>query len=161
MMRKLAILAALATIAWSPAALAAPGCGIAQPGTTQRIAIGDTGRQMLIHLPTGMKPGRRLPLLFLLHGSGGTGAAMLKRTGLSETADKNGFIVAAPDAGIPVKEGFVWNIPGVPTVTGKVPGPQDADDVAFIGAAIDWLAAQRCVDPTRVYATGLSGGGRM
>jgi len=44
---------------------------------------------------------------------------------------------------------------------GKAPGAGDLDDVAFLGRAIDWLAAQGCVDRHRVYATGLSGGGRM
>lgn len=159
MMRKLLLIALALVIA--PAAYAAPSCDFAPPGSTQRIAIGETGRDMLVHLPKGLKPGRPAPLLFVLHGSGGDGANILKRSALSETADRHGFIVAAPDGGIPVKQGFVWNIPGVPTVTGKVPGPEDADDVAFLKAAIDWLVAERCVDSSRVYASGLSGGGRM
>jgi polyhydroxybutyrate depolymerase len=46
-------------------------------------------------------------------------------------------------------------------VTGKIPGPDDADDVAFVQTAIDQLAARGCVDPARVYATGYSGGGRL
>jgi polyhydroxybutyrate depolymerase len=49
----------------------------------------------------------------------------------------------------------------VPTVTGHVPTADDPDDVAFVGKTIDWLVAQGCADPARVYATGHSGGGRM
>ncbi|RYY44026.1 MAG: polyhydroxybutyrate depolymerase [Sphingomonadales bacterium] len=113
---------------------------------------------MLIHFPRSRGPA---PLVWLFHGSGGSGEQVLKNAKLAETADREGFIVAAPDGGIPVDKGFVWNIPGVPTVTGKIPGPDDADDVAFVAAASDWLAAQHCVDPERVYATGISGGGRM
>ena len=86
---------------------------------------------------------------------------MLADSHLSATADAHGFIVAAPDAGIPQGKGFVWNIPGVPTIAGKVPGPDAPDDVRYIENAIDVLAAQHCIDPTRVFATGLSGGGRM
>jgi polyhydroxybutyrate depolymerase len=138
---------------------AAGACTLTAPGTTQRIAIGDTGRAMLLHMPAKWRG--RAPLVFVLHGSNGDGAAILAGSKLEATSDRDGFLLAAPDAGIAADKGYVWNIPGVPTVTGKVPGPEDADDVAFLGKAIDWLAAQGCVDRRRVYATGLSGGGRM
>jgi polyhydroxybutyrate depolymerase len=137
----------------------AGACTLGAPGTTQRIAIGDTGRSMLLHVPAG--PRGKAPLVFVLHGSNGDGAAILAGSKLEATSDRHGFLLAAPDAGIAAGKGHVWNIPGVPTVTGKVPGPGDPDDVAFLGAAIDWLAAQGCTDRRRVYATGLSGGGRM
>ncbi|WP_349322908.1 prolyl oligopeptidase family serine peptidase [Asticcacaulis sp. MM231] len=116
---------------------------------------------MLIHLPKDSDAATPQPILFLFHGSTGTGADMLKDAKLEATSDRNGFILAAPDGGIPAGKGFVWNIPGVPTVTGKIPGPDDADDVAYIKAAIDRLASEGCIDRARVYATGLSGGGRM
>lgn len=141
-----------------PAVRAAPACAVGTAGVTQRVAIGETGRSMLIHIPNASAPA---PLLFVLHGSGGSGAAILESSGLEATSDRHGFILAAPDAGIPHERGFVWNIPNIPTVAGKIPGPEAADDVAFLTAAIDWLAAQGCVDRSRVYATGLSGGGRM
>lgn len=153
------ILAAAVLLATLSPALAAPGCPVAA-GTTARVTIGDTGRSLLLHVPAGAKSGR-LPLVFALHGSGGDGAAILAQSKLEATGDRHGFLVAAPDAGIPVERGFVWNIPGVPTVAGKVPGPDDADDVAFLKTAIDWLATRGCADRRRVYATGLSGGGRM
>ncbi len=154
------LLFALATLALAPSARAAP-CAIGPAGLTRPVTIGETGRAMTVHLPAGFDPARPAPLVLLLHGSGSTGAAMLRDAKLTEAADRHGFIVAAPDAGIPVERGFVWNIPGVPTVTGKIPGPGDADDVAYLTRAIDWFVAQGCVDGTRVYATGLSGGGRM
>ena len=145
---------------WSPAEARA-ACDLAPAGATQRVEIGRADRSMLLHLSRGFDPATPAPLVFVLHGSGGTGADILRDSRLAETADRHGFIVAAPDAGIPVERGFVWNVPGVPTVTGKIPGPGDADDVAYLKAAIDDLAAQGCVDPARVYVTGLSGGGRM
>ncbi|HEX7944121.1 MAG TPA: PHB depolymerase family esterase [Phenylobacterium sp.] len=155
-----ALVAALATLMLAaPAAQAA--CRIGTAGATQKVDL--AGRSILVHIPAGFDPAKRHPLLFLLHGSGGTGAQMLARSKLAATSDAHGFILAAPDGGIPVPErgGFVWNIPGVPTVTGKVPTAQDADDVAYIGAAIDQLVGQACVDKAQVYVTGLSGGGRM
>lgn len=154
-----ALLLALALL--SPAAKAAQRCGLGVPGTTQRVVVGQTGRNMLVHVPASYRPGTRLPLLFVLHGSGGDGAAILSQSKLESTSDRHGFLLAAPDGGIPVERGFVWNIPGVPTVTGKVPGPDAADDVAFIRTAIDWLVAQGCADRSRIYASGWSGGGRL
>ena len=162
MTASLRLAAALATLfAFAGTAHAEAACGIGAPGTTQRVTVGATGRAMLVHWPKDFRSGKAAPLVFVLHGSGGTGANILRSSKLGDTADRHGFIVAAPDAGIPVDKGFVWNIPGVPTITGKVPNAQDADDVAFLGAAIDWLAARHCVDAERVYSTGLSGGGRM
>jgi polyhydroxybutyrate depolymerase len=152
----------LAWLMWLPALRAAPiECGLGAAGTTQRVEVGTTGRAMLVHVPAGLRAGRPVPLLFLFHGSGGNGGAMLERSGLSDTADRHGFIVAAPDGGTPAGGGFVWNIPGVPSTSGRMPQPGDADDVAFVASAIDWLVARHCVDRSRVYATGLSGGGRM
>jgi polyhydroxybutyrate depolymerase len=160
MMRGILCFAAALLLAWSPAAHAAQ-CAIGEPGSTQSIAIGDTGRPLLVHVPKGFDGTRPAPLLFLLHGSGGSGRQMLANSRLAETADRHGFILVAPDGGIPLEKGFVWNIPGVPTVSGKIPGPDDADDVAYIGKVIDVLADKACIDRAHVYATGLSGGGRM
>lgn len=159
-MRGILCFAAALLLAWGAAARAA-GCEIGVAGSVQSIAIGDSGRPLLVHVPKGFDGARPAPLLFLLHGSGGTGRQILANSGLAETADRHGFILVAPDGGIPHEKGFVWNIPGVPTVAGKIPGPGDADDVAYLGAIIDALADKGCVDRARVYATGLSGGGRM
>lgn len=149
----------LGLLGW--ASTASADCGLGAPGATRSMALGPNKRTVQIHVPLGFDPARPAPLVFVLHGSGGTGAAILRDSGLTETADRHGFIVAAPDAGIPVERGFVWNVPGVPTITGDVPGPDDADDVAFLLETVDQLSSQGCVDSSRVYATGLSGGGRM
>ncbi len=124
-------------------------------------AVGAMDRDIAVHRQTRAPIDRPMPLVILLHGSGGTGAAMLRDSHLADSADRHGFLVIAPNAGIAHEKGYVWNIPGVPTVAGNIPGPDAPDDVAFLGAMIDRLAKAGCVDPSRVYATGLSGGGRM
>lgn len=154
----LAFVAAVFVSGWSQTALAA--CGLGAASATERVEIGRTGRSLMLHRPPGADAALR-PLVILLHGSGGTGAKMLSDTTIEATADRHGFIVASPDGGIPGGDGFVWNIPGVPTILGRVPGPEDANDVDYLGGVVDVLIAEQCVDPARVYLTGLSGGGRM
>ncbi len=153
------VIALLAAFTAAPAM--ARGCTLGAIGQTAQLRVGDTGRVAMLHLPAGFSRARPAPLVLLLHGSGGTGAAMLEGSKLATAADAHGFVVLAPDAGIAHEKGYVWNIPGVPTVSGRIPGPGDPDDVAFLKTAIDWLVANRCIDTDRVYATGLSGGGRM
>ncbi len=142
------------------ASTAQADCNVGAAGRTERVEVPGTGRSLNIYRPV-TSSGRKVPLMFLLHGSGGTGRAVLGQSGLTATADKHGFIVAAPDGGIAAAGGFVWNIPGVPAVGGRMPTAADADDTAFIGKTIDWLVGQGCVDRARVYSTGISGGGRM
>ncbi|KAK0360363.1 hypothetical protein LTR94_027588, partial [Friedmanniomyces endolithicus] len=140
---------------------ASASCTLGEPGSTQEVRIGETARSVRLHNPVGRRSDQAVPLVLVLHGSGSSGSAILASSGLAETADRHGFIVAAPDAGIAVDPGFVWNIPGVPTITGKTPGPLDADDTAFLTGLAANLIDQGCVLAGRVYVTGLSGGGRM
>lgn len=149
-----------ALLALAIAAPAAAVCQAGKPGETVSVEVGDAGRAVFLHVPAGQAPAR-LPLVLLFHGSGGSARQILANSRLEPTADRYGFVLVAADAGIPANGGFAWNIPGVPTVTGHMPTKDDPDDVAFVGAVIDWLVAQGCVDRARVYATGLSGGGRM
>jgi polyhydroxybutyrate depolymerase len=113
-----------------------------------------------IHMPPSASPAS-MPLVLLLHGSTSTGAEMLRDSHLAETADRHGFIVVAPNGGIAAERGYLWNIPGVPTVTGALPSKDARDDVAYILGLVNRLVATGCVDSRRVYVTGLSGGGRM
>ena len=148
----------LAMVMAAPA-MAAPTCPLVGAGK-QRFDPGGGGAAAGVHVPAGTTDAPR-PLVILLHGSGGTGAEMVRSSGLAAAADRHGFLLAYPDGGIGVKQGFVWNIPGVPTIDGTIPGPGARDDVAYLGRLVDGLVAAGCVDPARVYVTGLSGGGRM
>ena len=150
MLKFLRLLTALIACVLSNAALAECRMG----------AVEALPERAFIHLPS--KPSTAaMPLLVLLHGSTSNGAEMLRDSKLAETADHHGFIVVAPNGGIPAGRGFVWNIPGVPTVTGALPPKTARDDIGYLTGLVDRMIATGCVDGARVYATGLSGGGRM
>lgn len=149
-MMSLRVLALLATGLYASPALAECRIGMLDP----------VAEQATLHRPATPASGA-MPLVILLHGSTSSGADMLRDSGLADTADRHGFIVLAPDGGMAAGRGHVWNIPGVPTVTGALPPPDARDDVAYLTGLIDRMVATGCVDRKRVYATGFSGGGRM
>ena len=102
-----------------------------------------------------------MPLVLNLHGSESTAQAQEVFSGMDATSDADGFIVAYPQALIPAGSGYDWNIPGVPLLGGQYPPANAANDVTFLTGLVSVLAAKYCVDTSRVYATGMSGGGRM
>jgi polyhydroxybutyrate depolymerase len=111
-----------------------------------RVLSGGIERRFLTQLPASAC-GHAAPVVFDLHGSGGTPEEQLALSGLGELADARGFILVAPEA----RDGR-WNVP---------PVPDKPDDVQFIADALDALRGWSCVDTGRVYATGFSGGARM
>jgi polyhydroxybutyrate depolymerase len=97
--------------------------------------------------PSTLERGVRSPVVFNLHGSGGSPEGQLATSGLGALAEAERFVMVAPAA-----QGPRWNVP---------PVPEAPDDVRFIGDIIDALPGLVCLDPWRVYATGFSGGGRL
>jgi polyhydroxybutyrate depolymerase len=115
-------------------------------------------RAYVVRLPRDTAPGARLPLVLVLHGGGGDAATAEKSTGFTTKAQRAGFIVVYPEGTSRLGERLLtWN-------AGHCCGhamQQRVDDVGFVRALIDRLAADYPVDPQRVYATGLSNGGMM
>jgi polyhydroxybutyrate depolymerase len=95
------------------------------------------------------------PLIILLHGGTQSAAKVWKQTNLPALANKAGMVLAAPDA----VDGN-WN-DGRQTYFGTNNTPIGIDDVGFILAMIDDLAARQEIDPRRVFITGASNGGMM
>ena len=113
------------------------------------ITVDGTQRRYLLHLPPGYDPAKPTPLIFMLHGGGGSPEHTGTRD-LAEFADAKGFIVVYPEG---LTKG--WN-------DGRnIPGRAQPDDVAFFSAMIDELVRTQHADPKRIYATGMSNGGFM
>ena len=128
---------------------------------TLSVRASGRNRTVIIHTPPGYTGQRATPLVLNLHGSGSTAAQQEAFTGMNVTADASGFIVAYPQGAIPSGSGYDWNVPGQPLVGGRAVPSGSANDVAFLSQAITFLEQHYCVDATRVYATGFSGGARI
>jgi polyhydroxybutyrate depolymerase len=123
------------------------GAGLPPGSSEQRLTSGGVERRFLVVVPPRLEPGERLPVVFNLHGSGGSPEGQLAQSGLAALAEAERFVVVAPAA-----LNARWNVP---------PVSESPDDVRFVGDIIDALPRLACIDPRRVHATGFSGGGRM
>ena len=157
-MRRLATSALVA----APALLALPlaataGAGrprqacVASPSVeTKTVDFGGTPREYRIATPTAEpRRGRGLPLILNFHGYTSSAGQQAVYSQLEQKGPAAGFVVVTPQGTGP---SAFWNI--LP----NLPAP---DDVAYTEALIDAASAQTCIDPTRVYATGMSNGGGM
>ncbi len=93
------------------------------------------------------------PLVILLHGALGSGEQVWRYSAFAKVAEREGFILIAPD-GI----NNVWNDGRAVTLSGR---KTTADDAGFLIALIDKAIADYGADPRRVYMTGVSNGGLM
>jgi len=118
-------------------------------------------RRYALYLPAAAGNGP-LPLVFSLHGGGvyledqlGTRYKSPFKLWM-ELAEREGFYVVYPE-GLPGSYGKpTWN-----DCRGDATVSSSADDVGFLLAILDEVAAQHPVDRRRVYASGMSNGGFM
>jgi len=118
------------------------------------IDSGGLERTYLLYVPHGLM--KDAPLVVAMHGSGETGARMRIETGygFDRLADKDGFAVVYPDG----YEGY-WN--GCNIVGDYSANKLNIDDVGFLTRLVDKLAGEIGIDPSRVFAMGVSRGGSM
>jgi polyhydroxybutyrate depolymerase len=110
-------------------------------------------RQYLVHVPASYVGATPVPLVLDLHGLTSSARQQASLSGWREKADQVGFIVAHPDG----LDGS-WN--GGDLCCGSSLDAQ-VDDEGFMRALVQRLSSEACIDPKRVYATGLSNGGAM
>lgn len=113
------------------------------------IAFGGLDRRYHLLAPTGPAEGPR-PLVVLLHGGGGMGEWIARIARIAPVAEAHGFLVCCPDG-----HEKRWN-DGRP-----IHGTDAPDDVGFLLACIDHVAAEHGVDRNRVYIGGASNGAML
>lgn len=135
-------------------------------GGIERHTLNVAGHDWIYHVH---RPARSddapMPLVLVFHGAGGGGKASLERNGWIELSEREGFIVAAPD-GLPVLPQRPVDFRTNPRLWNSSQNNPDRprariDDVAFVAAMIDAIAARDKIDPRRIYASGHSNGASM
>jgi polyhydroxybutyrate depolymerase len=144
----IAVCALAALLAASPAQAPADPCAPVRTGSYD-ITVRSAGEQrnVHVHVPTQLS-GANPPLVVAFHGAGANGAFMERYSGLSQVADKAGFIVAYPSA---------WGSHPMWSLNDQ--GRNGPQDRAFVSDLLDRMEDAFCTDPQRAYATGVSNGG--
>ena len=122
---------------------------------TKTIEHDGVERTYHIYLPKNFDKATPTPLVFALHGGGGTGmnlAKVISAGTLTAAVEARNVILIVPD-GIDKR----WN-DGRPGIFGN---DRMHDDIGFISTIIDTMIQNYGVDSNRVYATGISNGGLM
>src|ERR1700749_3954690 len=114
------------------------------------MAFGGLDRPYRSHKPAALTAAA--PLVVMLHGAFGDGQQAENSYGWDQLADSAKFVVAYPDG-----MGQTWNAHGC---CGKA-AAENIDDVGFITTMVGQISAAMPIDPSRVYATGISNGGIM
>ncbi len=121
-------------------------------------------REFLVYQPLDLPPGDH-PLVFSIHGGGGNAVDHMDHRAaheglLNAKADAEKFLVIYPQGGreyraqVP-KRGYYWND------CRNFEEQRKGDDIGFLLALLDWAEANLELDPTRVFAEGISNGGHM
>jgi polyhydroxybutyrate depolymerase len=117
--------------------------------TSGTIVSSGQKRTYLLHVPRSYDRTRPTPLVISMHGAAGWPAQQMNLSRWNRLAESQGFIVVYP-SGSDVPR--IWHADG---------GTGLAGDVRFISDLIDTLEAAYNIDPTRIYANGISNGGGM
>lgn len=117
----------------------------------EAIDEGGTSRTFRVHVPPSYSPAARTSVVLVFHGYTQTSSGIEDISQMTPVSDAHGFIAVYPQG-----LGNSWN-------AGSCCGSSAnaVDDVAFVGHMLDKLEAEYCVDPKRIYATGLSNGGML
>jgi polyhydroxybutyrate depolymerase len=115
---------------------------------TMSITADGRSRPFIVHVPSAYTGKTPVPLLLDFHWLGGAAQSEAGSSGYRAATEKDGAIYVAP-------EGIdnAWNVGPCCTTSRTI------NDVAFAKAIVAKVEATGCIDPKRVYATGMSMGG--
>ncbi|MDQ1256032.1 MAG: polyhydroxybutyrate depolymerase [Candidatus Hydrogenedentes bacterium] len=142
-------------LVWSVALLfALAGCPPFLEMETRTLEHDGLERVYHVYVPDSYDGDQALPVVVFIHGTLVNWWQMSLLSGFNRVAEREGFIVVYPE-GVNME----WNDGrGVPYLPWNETG---IDDVGFVDAMLDALAAEYSIDEKRVYATGISNGAMM
>ncbi len=111
-------------------------------------------RTYLLHVPEGYDGKQTLPLVIVMHGGAGKATSAVRMAEMDPLADQEGFFVVYPNAAVGMGGRQFWNC------CDDYQRSQ-SDDIGFFRALLDKLEKEYLINPKRIYATGLSNGGKM
>jgi polyhydroxybutyrate depolymerase len=136
----------------TPAAITCTGKTKPDADTTWTIMSGGIARVVNVHVPGGYDPSRGTALVLNFHGFTSDAPQEALLSLMNDKAENAGFIVMYPyGTGSPLS----WNA-GACCGTAASDG---IDDIQFVRDILDKAQTDLCIDPSRVYATGMSNGG--
>ena len=109
-------------------------------------------RDYLLYVPRSYDRAKPTPLVISMHGKTLWPAAQMEISQWNRVAEEHGFIVVYPSGTMKAMLFRTWRIR---------PEADLRADVRFISELIDTLEAAYNIDPTRIYANGISNGARM
>ena len=123
----------------------------------ERFTLSWDGRERSYLLYAPPNAGGELPLVVALHGASQDAAAFAEETQFAAVAAAMRMVVVFPDGSGTEPGKLSWNA----HFCCGVGAAEQVDDIGFIGALIDRIAATLPIDRKRVYATGMSNGGML
>lgn len=145
-MKHLVLAAAAVSAAWSAGARAEL--------VEQSVDVGGTTRTYLLSVPRSYEQGQPTALVLIFHGQKTDAAYVADSSAMHELGEQAGFIVAYPQG---LKNS--WNSGGRKGENWAE--KNNIDDVGFVRAVVGSLSEQYSIDRGRIYAAGISNGGRM
>ncbi len=112
------------------------------------VNVNGVTREYLVYLPVNFDAAEHMPAMFFFHGGGGTANGALFECDFRPLADDDRFIAVYPQAIDSSSGPNCWDCLG--DYHGGV------DEVGFMSAMIDAMAADYNIDTQRVYAGGYS-----
>ena len=118
-------------------------------------AMEHDGRQRTTRIYPAHRRSVAAPLIFVLHGGGGSASSMelLTRGAFNHIADREGAVVVYPE-GVDRHWNDGRELP-------ETAARENVDDVGFILALVEEVRGQHSLDRGRIFATGISNGGFM
>lgn len=143
----------VSTLVSSPPRPAQPTCGgsVATGSTIEALESEGAKRSYRLYVPSSYDASRRLPLVLNFHGFGSSALEQERYSGIVSLAEQFGFIAVTPDGTSRPQRWYIY---------GRIE-PGYGDDVAFVDRLLDAVSSNYCVDPSRIYAMGISNGGGM